>query len=104
RSITATRILSCAARIAATYPPGPEPITTRSYREFAKINSFQGFANPLFPESEPDRSETRRGFHASLGRGNPCTLIERESRAVEALRNLPRPLFYGRGGRPHRGR
>ena len=30
RSITATRILSWLARIAATYPPGPEPITTRS--------------------------------------------------------------------------
>jgi hypothetical protein len=23
---------------------------------------------------EPHRSETRRGFHTSLGRGNPCTL------------------------------
>src|SRR5512139_1608395 len=30
RSTTATRIPSWAARIAATYPPGPAPITTRS--------------------------------------------------------------------------
>src|SRR5512145_339058 len=30
RSTTATRIPSCAPRIAATYPPGPAPITTRS--------------------------------------------------------------------------
>ena len=30
-STTAVLIPSCAARIAATYPPGPEPITTQSY-------------------------------------------------------------------------
>src|SRR5512145_375343 len=32
RSTTATRMPSCAPRIAATYPPGPAPITTRSKR------------------------------------------------------------------------
>jgi len=32
-SITAVFIPSCAARIAATYPPGPEPMTMQSYEE-----------------------------------------------------------------------
>jgi hypothetical protein len=75
------------------------------------MKPFQVFGL-LFPESELDRSETHRGFHASLGRGNPCTLVKRttpgfallEMGVGEALTNLPRPLLYGRGGRPHRGR
>src|SRR5580698_6668261 len=37
-STTATFRPHCAARIAATYPPGPLPITTRSY-----------LANPVLP-------------------------------------------------------
>jgi hypothetical protein len=32
-SITAVFIPSWAARIAATYPPGPEPITMQSYED-----------------------------------------------------------------------
>src|SRR5689334_1146440 len=39
RSTTAVRKPTCAARIAATYPPVPEPITTTSY-SFAIYLSF----------------------------------------------------------------
>src|ERR1700683_1282091 len=41
RSTIATFIFSCEARIAATYPPGPEPMIARSYRELAKTRSSQ---------------------------------------------------------------
>ena len=34
-STTAVFIPTCAARIAATYPPGPDPITTQSYERSA---------------------------------------------------------------------
>src|SRR6266540_7183656 len=59
---------SCAARIAATYPPGPEPMTTQSYWESAigRLNLTNALwsldpahhADEL-PEQPADRTEDR---------------------------------------------
>src|ERR1700719_694046 len=58
--------------------------------------------------TELNRSETRRGFHASLGRGNPCTLVSglacglRVMRRRRPVRRMPvfSSTTSGRTSRP----
>src|SRR5262245_17445261 len=78
-STTATRCPSCAARIAATYPPGPEPTTTASNRSLA-IASDQEAEGRLEGRLEIGQEARAHGavHHPMVGRqGHPHTLAYR---------------------------
>src|SRR6185436_3543347 len=73
RSTTAVRSPSCAARIAATYPPVPEPITTTSY-SFAIYLSFFLMVERGTNETEADEAggAAGSGSDASGSRRDTC--------------------------------
>src|SRR4051812_25519000 len=71
RSTTAARNPSCAARMAATYPPVPEPITTTSY-SLAIYLSF-------FRMVERGTNETEADEAGAAGSGSDASGSKRET-------------------------
>jgi hypothetical protein len=77
RSTTAVRSPSCAARIAATYPPVPDPITTTSY-SFAIYLSFFRIADNGTKDTEGVAGAGALGASAAgLSSGSSCASRDR---------------------------
>src|SRR5262245_32783520 len=77
RSITITRFLSCASRIAATYPPGPAPTTATSAR-FSIDHSCVNDASS--GTSSREGCDSRESVLAGLSEAAQLTELSREVR------------------------